>query len=78
MEDRGPLTWELVCLLPMAAEFVLTNNTAGKASYGPYNTRTRDGLVHVERAGQHLKTVKQCCCRLPTLLKSCVGHCQPG
>ena len=59
MEDRGPLTWEPVRLLPMAAEFVLTDNTAGKASYGPYDTSTRDGLVRVERAGQHVGTVKQ-------------------
>ncbi len=43
----------------MAAEFVLTDNTAGKASYGPYDTSTRYGLVRVERAGQHVGTVKQ-------------------
>jgi hypothetical protein len=51
VEDSGPLSWEPVRLLPMAAEFVMTDNTACKASYGPYDNSIRDGLVHVEREG---------------------------
>ena len=60
MEDRGPLTWAPVRLLPAAAEFFLTDSTAGSIDLGPYRICTRDGLVRVERGGQHVGTVKQC------------------
>jgi len=60
MEDRGPLTWAPVRLLPEAAEFFLTDSTAGSIDLGPYRICTRDGLVRVERGGQHVGTVKQC------------------
>jgi hypothetical protein len=80
MEDRGPLIWEPVHLLPIAAQFVLTDSTEGQAAYGPCFTSTKDGLVRVEKTGQHIGRVKQ---RYglwwqPTAQKSYVGHCPLG
>ena len=60
MEDRGPLTWAPVRLLPAAAEVLLNDSTAGSTDSGSYRIRTLDGLVLVERGGQHVGTVKQC------------------
>jgi hypothetical protein len=37
----------------------MTHSTAKGASFGPHYTSTRDDLVHVERAGQHVETEKQ-------------------
>jgi hypothetical protein len=37
----------------------MTHSTAKRASFGPHYTSTRDDLVHVERAGQHVETEKQ-------------------
>ena len=59
MRDGGPLAWEQVRLLPAAAEFVMTDSTAGTADYGAFTVITRDGLVRVEKAGQHVGTVMQ-------------------
>lgn len=58
-EDGGPLTWAPVRLLPEAAEFRMTDSTAGRTLYGPYSATTGDGLVRVEKAGQHVGTLKQ-------------------
>jgi hypothetical protein len=37
----------------------MTDSTAGRTLYGPYSATTGDGLVRVERAGQHVGTLKQ-------------------
>ena len=59
MVDRGPLGWAPVRLLLPAESFEFIDSTGGEAVYGPYTATTRDGLVRVERAGQHIGTVKQ-------------------
>ncbi len=59
MEDRGPLGWALVLLLLPADSFEFLDNTGGQAAYGPFAIITRDGLVRVDRAGQHVGTLKQ-------------------
>ena len=59
MVDRGPLGWAPVRLLLPAESFEFTDSTGGQAVYGPYTATTRDGLVRVEKAGQHIGTVKQ-------------------
>ncbi len=59
MLDRGPLDGAPVWLHLPAGAFEFTDGTGGQAAYGPYTATTKDGLVRVERAGQHVGTVKQ-------------------
>jgi hypothetical protein len=55
VRDRGPWGGEPArLLLPADADC-----TEGQTSYGPYTVTTRNGLVRIDKARQHVGTVKQ-------------------
>ncbi len=59
VRDRGPLRGEPARLLLPTDSLEFADCTEGQTSYGPYTAITRNGLVRIDKAGQHVGTVKQ-------------------